>query len=199
MSARLSSVGIHHRALGRLGGFGANIWHRGASHRRLNRSRLEIDRAMRPAEIVGPPTPRRDRLALGDRAGDGCVRGGSDAAAKQFFRSNALGCKRHDWSRCWPLSRTARLGSRRLRGGVEWDRQRDRKTLVAHDAIDFAFHIVRKLAGAELGEIDAIPGAEPTNLTFVVRTLRRVAARLIDEAVPNVDVNNPRFVGPAAI
>ena len=58
---------------------------------------------------------------------------------------------------------------------------------------------MRKLAGAELGEIDAIPGAEPTNLAFVVRALRRVAARLVDEAVPNVDVNDPRLVGPAAI
>ena len=186
--------------MARLGGFGADIWRRGASHRRLNRSRLDIDRATRPAEIVGPPAPRHDRLALGDRAGDGCVRGGSDAAAaKQFFRGNARERKRHDWSRCWPLSRTARLGGRRLWGGIEWDWQRDRETFVAHDAIDFAFHIVRKLAGAELGEIDAIAGAEPTNLAFVVRTLRRVAAGLIDEAVPNVDVNDPRLVGPAAI
>ena len=87
--AVLSSVGIHHRALGRLGGFGADIWRRGASHRRLTRSRLEIDRATRPAEIVGAPTPRRDRLAPDDRAGDGCVRGGGAdaAAAKQFFRA----------------------------------------------------------------------------------------------------------------
>ena len=183
--------------MGRLGRFGADIWRRGASHRRLNRSWFDIDRATRPAEIVGPAAPRRDRLALGDRAGDGCVRGGSDAA-KQFFRGNARERERHDWSRYWPFGRTARLGGRRLRGGIEWDRQRDRE-LVAHDLIDFAFHIVRKLAGAELSEIDAITGAKPTNLAFVVRTLRRVAAQLIDEAVPNVDVNDPRLVGPAAI
>jgi hypothetical protein len=31
-------------------------------------------------------------------------------------------------------------------------------------ALDFALHIVSKLAGAELVEIHAIPGAEPTNL-----------------------------------
>ena len=35
------------------------------------------------------------------------------------------------------------------------------ETLVADDALDFALHIVRKLTRAELGEIDAIPGAEP--------------------------------------
>ena len=100
---------------------------------------------------------------------------------------------------CRPLGRTTRLGVRRLRGGIDWDRQRDRETFVAHDALDFALHIVRKLAGAELGEIDAIAGAQAANLAFVVRTLRRVAARLVDEAVPNVDVDDPRLVGPTAI
>ncbi len=116
-------------------------------------------------------------------AGEGCVGGGSDAAAaKQFFRGNARDCERHDRSRCRPLSRTPWLGYRRLRGRIDRDRQRNWETLVADDALDFALHIVRKLTRAELGEIDAIPGAEPTNLAFVVGTLRRVAARLIDEA-----------------
>ena len=124
---------------------------------------------------------------------------GATRAAKQFFRGNARERKRHDRSRCRPLSRTARLGCWHLWGGIDWDWQRDRETLVADDALDFALHIVRKLAGAELGEIDAIPGAEPTNLAFVVRTLRRVAAGLIDEAVPNVDVDYPRLLGPTAI
>ena len=82
---------------------------------------------------------------------------------------------------------------------IDRDRQRDRETLVAEDALDFALHIVRKLARAELGEIDAIAGAEPANLAFVVRTLRRVAAHLIDEAVPNVDIDDACLLGPAAI
>ena len=150
----MRGVGIHCRpALGRLGGFGADIWHRGVSRRRLDRPRFENDRTTRPAEIVGPPAPRRDRLALGDRAGDGCVGGGSDDdAAKQFFRGNARDRERHDRSRYRPLSRTTWLGYRRLRGRIDRDRQRDRETLVADDALDFALHIVRKLARAELGE-----------------------------------------------
>ena len=86
--------------------------------------------------------PRRDRLALGDRAGDGCVGEGSDnAAAKQFFRGNARDRERHDRSRYRPLSRTTWLGYRRLRGRIDRDRQRDRETLVADDALDFALHI----------------------------------------------------------
>ena len=32
-----------------------------------DRPRLEIDRTTRPAKIVSPPAPRRDRLALGAR------------------------------------------------------------------------------------------------------------------------------------
>ncbi len=52
-------------------------------------------------------------------AGEGCVGGGSDAAAaKQFFRGNARDCERHDRSRCRPLSRTPWLGYRRLRAGL---------------------------------------------------------------------------------
>jgi hypothetical protein len=128
-----------------------------------------------------------------------CRWGSDDDAAKQFFRGNARDRERHDRPRYRPLSRTTWLGYPRLLGRIDRDRQRDRETLVAEDALDFALHIVRKLARAELGEIHAIPGAEPTNLAFVVRTLRRVAARLIDKAVPNVDVDDARLLGPAAI
>ena len=150
LSAGLRGVGIHHRpTLGRLGGFRADIWHRGVIRCRLDRPRFEIDRTTRPAEIVGPPAPRRD----GDRADDSCVGGGSDDdAAKQFFRSNARDRERHDRSRCRPLSRSIRLGFWHLRGRINRDRQRNWETLVADDALDFSLHIVRKLARAELGE-----------------------------------------------
>ena len=124
-----------------------------------------------------------------------CRWGSDDDAAKQFFRGNARDRERHDRSRCRPLSRTTWLGYRRLRGRIDRDRQRDRETLVAEDALDFALHIVRKLARAELGEIDAIAGAQAADLAFVLRTLRRIAPRLVDEAVPNVDVDDARLLG----
>ena len=41
---------------------------------------------------------------------------------------------------------------------------------------------MRELARAELGEIDAVAGAQAANLPFVVRPLRRVPAGLVDEA-----------------
>jgi hypothetical protein len=54
---------------------------------------------------------------------------------------------------------------------INRQRQRDRRALIA-EALDFALHVVGKLARAELGEIDAVAGAQAANLAFVVRTLR---------------------------
>ena len=60
LPAGLSGVSIHRRlALGGHGGFGAGI-RRGVRRRRLDRGRLDIDHATRPAEIVGPSARRRD-------------------------------------------------------------------------------------------------------------------------------------------
>ncbi len=56
---------------------------------------------------------------------------------------------------------------------------------------------MRELARAELGEIDAIAGAQTADLAFVIRTLRRIAPRLVDEAVPSVGVDYARLFGPA--
>src|SRR5262245_7798060 len=56
-----------------------------------------------------------------------------------------------------------------------------------------------KLARAELGEVDAVAAAQAADLAFVVRTLRRVAAGLVDEAVPDVDIDDARLLGAAAI
>ena len=63
---------------------------------------------------------------------------------------------------------------------------------------DFALHIVCELARAELGEIDAIAGAQAAGLAFVIRTLRRITPRLVDEGVPN-DKDDACLLGPAAI
>src|SRR5256886_5238176 len=55
------------------------------------------------------------------------------------------------------------------------------------------------LAGAELGLIAAVAAAQAANLSFVIRPLRRVAARLVDEAVPDVDIHDSRLLGSAAV
>src|SRR5262245_9144689 len=199
----LLGVGIHRRrALSRLGGFGAGTRRRSVSRRRLERARLDIDRATRPVEIVGPTGRRRGRLALREGPGDGCVGGGSGngaTAAEQFFRGSGRDRERHHRSSFRPLGGRTLLGFCCLRARIDRNRQRDRNALVADDALDFAFHIVRKLARAELGEIDAIAGAQTADLAFVIWTLRRIAPRLVDEAVPNVGVDDARLFGPAAI
>src|SRR5262245_53010706 len=199
----LLSIGVHRRrALGRLAGFGAGIRPRGVGRRRLERARLDIDRATGPAEIVGPTARRRDRLALREGPVDGCVGGGSGSgatAAEQFFRGNGCNRERHHRSSFRPLGGRTLLGFCCLRARTDRNRQRDRNALVADDALDFALHIMRKLARAKLGEIDAIAGAQTADLAFVIRTLRRIAPRLVDEAVPNVGVNDARLFGTAAI
>src|SRR5262245_55291425 len=198
----LLSVGIHRRrALGRLGGFGAGIRRRRVSRRRLERARLDIDRATRPAEIVGPTARRRNRLALREGAGDGCVRAGGRRAAapKQFFRGNARDRERHHRSNFGLLGRRTLLGFGPLWGRIDRNGQRDRNALVADDPLDFALHIVRKLARAELGEIDAVAGAQTADLAFVIRTLRRIASPLVNEAVPNVGIDDTRLFSSAAI
>src|SRR5262249_48267823 len=62
-----------------------------------------------------------------------------------------------------------------------------------------AFNIVRRLARADLGEIAATAGAQTADRPSVIRPLRRIAPRLVDEAVPNVGVDDARLFGPAAI
>jgi hypothetical protein len=160
LPAGLRSVSIQCRlALGRLGGFGAGIRRRGVRRHRLDGGRLDIDRASRPAEIVGPPARRRERLVFGERAGHGCTSGGSGSGAfapHQFFWRNARFRERHDWPACRPLCRTARLGIRRLRARTDLHRQRDRHALVADDALDFALDVMGELKRTELRKIDAI-------------------------------------------
>src|SRR5262245_43060863 len=56
-----------------------------------------------------------------------------------------------------------------------------------------------ELASTELGEIDAVSRAQAANLSLVIRTLRRIAPRLVDEAVPDVGVDDARLFRPAAI
>ena len=89
--------------------------------------------------------------------------------------------------------------ARRLRGDIDRHRQCHRHAAVVDGALDLALHIVRELARAELGEIDAVAGAQAANLAFVVRPLRRVPAGLVDEAVPDIDIGDARLLGAAAV
>src|SRR5215813_2584425 len=169
--------------------------------REISRRRLDVERAAaRPAGIIGPSARSRDRLALGERARHGCVRGGSSAAAAdEFFRPGLHGGQRHHRSGQRPLRGAVRLGIRRLEAGIDRQRQRDWHAPVSDAALDLALDVVGKLAGAELGVIDAVAAAQAANLSFVIRPLRRVAARLVDEAVPDVDIHDSRLLGPAAV
>ena len=76
-------------------------------------------------------------------------------------------------------------------------RQRDGRP--AEATLDFTLDVKRKLAGAELSEVDAIAGAQSANLPPVVWSLRRELAGLVNEAVPDVHIDDARFLGPTAV
>src|SRR4051812_18967069 len=82
---------------------------------------------------------------------------------------------------------------------VRRDRQRNRHGTIAEVALDFPFDVMRKLARAVFGEIEAIAGTQSANLAFVIRTLRRKPAAVIDEAVPHIDVSDAGLLGAAAV
>src|SRR5262249_32478685 len=86
--------------------------------------------------------------------------GGGATAADEFFRSGLHGGQRHHRSGQRPLRGAARLGIRRLRAGIDRHRQRNRHAPVGYAALDFALDVVGKLAGTELGVIDAVAAAQ---------------------------------------
>ena len=93
--------------------------------------------------------------------------------------------------------RPARLGAGRSR--LDARGQRHRNGAIGHAAVDLALHVVGELAGAGLGEIDAVGAAQAAGLTLEIRPLRRVAALLVDKAVPDIDIDDAGLLGPAAI
>ena len=58
---------------------------------------------------------------------------------------------------------------------------------------------MRQLARAGAGEIDAVIGAQPADLTLEIRPLLQKAAALIDEAVPDIDIGDPGPAGGIAV
>ena len=77
-------------------------------------------------------------------------------------------------------------------------RQRDRQRAVGDAALDLALDIVGELAGAGLGEIDAVAGPQAADLAFEIRSLRGESAAVVDEAVPDVDIDDAGLLGALA-
>ena len=113
-------------------------------------------RCPRPPEIIrsprwsrnGPPPDRSPPAARG--------------LLPQLLRPGrcAHSCKRHQGSGLRPNRRTG-LAFGRARALIGGHRQCDGNP--AEAALDFALDVKRKLAGAELGEMNAIPGAQSAN------------------------------------
>src|SRR5262249_45119982 len=86
-----------------------------------------------------------------------------------------------------------------LYAGVHRHRKHHRYAPIGDAALDFALDIVGQLAGTELGEIHAVRRAQAAYLPLVIRSLCRVAARLVDEAIPDIDIPNPCLLGATAV
>src|SRR5262249_62127069 len=108
------------------------------------------------------------------------------------------GGQRHHWSGQRPLRGTVRLGIRRLRAGIGRHRQRDWHAPVGYAALDLALDVARKLAGAELGVIDAVAAAQAPNLSFVIRPLWRGGGALAAPTCPVVDIEKSRLFRSSA-
>src|SRR6516225_3968825 len=68
-----------------------------------------------------------------------------------------------------------------------------------HHPPQFTVDIACEFHGAGLSEMHTIRRTQPTNLAFEVRALHRVTSLLVDEAVPDIDVNDSGFFGARAI
>src|SRR5712671_6966175 len=56
-----------------------------------------------------------------------------------------------------------------------------------------------KLSRPGLGKVHAVAGAQPTGLTFDIGAGLSIASLFVNEAVPNVDVDDACLVGSAAV
>ena len=166
---------------------------RGRASRRRNTFAVA---AQRPDEIVGASGRGRHRLALDQHAVGGGVAMHRliAGAAQQFLGISRRHGQRHHRSGHRPHGRfcVARHGPDRP------GRQRHRPA-IAHIAAHFAFDIVRELARAVFGEIDAVARTQPPHLAFIVRAEIRVLAGLVHESVPHVDIDHAGALGARAI
>ncbi len=92
----------------------------------------------------------------------------------------------------------ARTGRSRFRRR-HWRRQRHRRDMGRHHSPQFAVDIACDLHRARLGKMHAIGGAQSANLPFKVRALDGIASLVIDETIPDVDIDNSTFFGALAV
>src|SRR6185369_4515421 len=74
-------------------------------------------------------------------------------------------------------------------------RQRDGRRTAVHVTANFAFNVVSKFERTGLGEEDTVRRPQAAHLAFVIRSEVRVFSALVDEAVPDIDVDNTRAFG----
>ena len=77
--------------------------------------------------------------------------------------------------------------------------QRNRHDVARQHPAQVVLDIMAKLQRAGLGEINAIDGAQPANLSFEIRPLHRVAAIFVNEAIPDIDIGDAGLLGARAI
>ena len=152
--------------------------------------------ARRPGEIVGAAGRRRHRLALDQHAvGDGIAMRRTARRRRRAARRNC------------PASRSAAPPARPPAAPPICRRPAPAPPArpaapparaVAHVAAHFALDIMRELARAGLGEIDAVARAQPAHLAFIVGAVGRVFAGFVDEAVPHVDIVGAGALGARA-
>src|SRR5215467_15636845 len=63
----------------------------------------------------------------------------------------------------------------------------------------FALDIMGKLSGSGLSKVYAVAAAQSPGLAFDIGAKLSVAAVFVDEAIPYIDINDARLVGPAAV
>src|SRR6516165_450619 len=96
-------------------------------------------------------------------------------------------------------ARSASGGGRRLDFRFFLDCHGHRTGPHGQPTLHFALDIMGKLSGSGLGEVHAVSGTQSSGLTLNVRARLSEAAVLVDEAIPHIDIDDARLIGPAAI
>ncbi len=164
---------------------GAPVGGNGSLVTRLGRRGGQAKSSARPASVrVGSPFTSM-RLATGSSAGGGTALPAGGAPPRRSSGSFSGVPSRitgpASGRDAGPEGLAACAGA-----GSAGRRQRRRDRLAQH-AAQIALDIMRELAGAELGEMDAVIGAQRADLSGLVGTALHEIVALVDEAVPDID------------
>ena len=175
-------------------------WQIGGRHNGVASNRR--DAAPRPGEVVGAAGGRGYCLAphqhlrhhrvghwLAVIAAQKIVGFASPLCEQRYSRPG-----KRSSTRARPTRGSGRLDFRFFR-----DRDRHRSGPPIQPPLHFALDIMGELSGAGLGEVHAVAGAQPANLALNVGAGLGIAAVLVDEAVPNIDIDDARLIGPASV